>query len=408
MKILVVCQYYYPEPFRIHEVCEGLVQKGHEVTVLTGLPNYPMGVIPEEYRDGKRRLEEIGGVKIIRVKETPRTKGKIGLAKNYVSFVLNGSLKALTMKKDFDVIFVYQLSPILMAIPAYVAKWFAKTKKLKLYCLDLWPESLVSLNISRDSAFFKIIKGVSKRIYNGADCIAYTSRKFEDYFTKELKLKQKNYMYIPQFADELFSSVSCGDEAEDKSDALNKSAQDKDKQTLNYVFAGNVGQMQSVDTIIKAASLCEDDRIRWHIVGDGFALEECRALSQELNLEDKVTFYGRLPVEEMPRFYKMADAMLVTLSDDKAISYTLPGKVQSYMAAKRPILAAADGEIPDLIKAAGCGMCAKSGDYKELAGLAVKMADSDREKMGECSRRYYEEHFSKGQHIDNIEKLLKE
>lgn len=389
MKILVVCQYYYPEPFRIHEVCEELVNRGHEVSVLTGLPNYPMGVIPPEYQNGQRRLEDINGVKVIRVKEIPRTKGKVGLAKNYVSFVWHGSLKAMTMKKDFDAIFVYQLSPILMAIPAYVAKWFSKTKKLAVYCLDLWPESLVSLNISRESSFFKAIKFVSKRIYNGATVLGYTSRKFEDYFKDNLKLKQKNYRYIPQFADELFSEV-----------------ESVKHEGFNLVFAGNIGEMQSVDTIIRAAAITEDEEIHWHIVGDGFALEDCKKLAGELKVNDKVTFYGRLPVEEMPRFYGMADAMLVTLSDDETISYTLPGKVQSYMAAGKPVLAAANGEIAYLIKEAECGLCAKAEDYKELSELAEKLKSMDYQAMGNASRSYYDEHFSKSKHVDRIEDLI--
>lgn len=390
MKILVVCQYYYPEPFRIHEVCEGLVSRGHEVTVLTGLPNYPMGVIPPEYQNGQRRLENMNGVRVIRVKETPRKKGKVGLARNYVSFVWHGCLKALAMKKDFDVIFVYQLSPILMAIPAYVAKWFSRTRHIALYCLDLWPESLVSLNISKDSSFFKIIKYVSRKIYNGADTVAYTSRRFEDYFKEELKLKQNNYTYIPQFADALFSDV-----------------QSKDHEDFNLVFAGNVGEMQSVDTIIRAAAKVDDPKVKWHIVGDGFALDECKKLCNELNAGEKVIFYGRKPVEEMPGFYAMADAMLVTLSDNRTISYTLPGKVQSYMAAGKPILAAANGEIPSLIKEAGCGMCAAAENADELATLALEMKTADLKNMGSNSKKYYDEHFSKERHIDAIEKMLK-
>lgn len=390
MKILVVCQYYYPEPFRIHEVCEELVKRGHTVTVLTGLPNYPMGVIPEEYQDGQRRLEEMNGVKVIRVNEIPRTKGKVGLAKNYVSFVWNGCIKALTMKKDFDVIFVYQLSPVLMAIPAYVAKWFSRTKHIGLYCLDLWPESLVSLNISKDSTFFKLIKFVSKRIYNGADMVAYTSRKFEDYFRKELKLKQKNYTYIPQFADALFSDIP-----------------DDNHKGFNIVFAGNIGEMQSVDTVIKAAAKIDDPDIKWHIVGDGFALDSCKKLAEELKVMDRVTFYGRLPVEEMPRFYGMADAMLVTLADNETISYTLPGKVQSYMAAGRSILAAANGEIAALIEKAQCGMCAGAENDSQLAEYAVAMKNADLTKMGENSKKYYDENFSKEKHVDAIERMLK-
>ncbi len=400
MKILTVCQYYHPEPFRIHEVCEELVRRGHEVTVLTGLPNYPMGVIPDEYKGKLHRDETVGGVHIIRVKERPRTPGKIGLALNYVSFVWHGALKALTMKKDFDVIFVYQLSPVLMAIPAYVAKWTSHTKNIAIYCLDLWPESLSSLGITKQSLFYAFMKKVSITIYKGAHIIGYTSRLFERYFSDTLGIKNKKFIHIPQFADELFSSMSSQDKR--KPDAPKRS-------TIDYVFAGNIGMMQSVDTVIKAAALVKNDRIRWHIVGDGFALEECKRLCDELNLGEKVTFYGRLPVEEMPRFYDMADAMIVTLADNETINYTLPGKIQSYMAAGKPILAAAGGETKAVIEECGCGKCAFAEDERSFAIIADEMASSDdTKKMGEASRRYYDEHFTRKNHVDLIEKMLKE
>ena len=210
MKILVVCQYYHPEPFRIHEVCEELAKRGHEVTVLTGLPNYPMGVIPEEYRGKKHRDEAVNGVHIIRVSERARTPGKVGLARNYVSFVWHGCIKALFMKKDYDVIFVYQLSPVLMAIPGYVAKWFGRTKHLALYCLDLWPASLASLGIDKGSLFYRFMKAVSIWIYKGADVTGYTSRMFETYFKDELGISSGKYVHIPQFADDIFSGLSAG------------------------------------------------------------------------------------------------------------------------------------------------------------------------------------------------------
>ncbi len=397
MKILTVCQYYHPEPFRIHEVCEELVARGHEVTVLTGLPNYPMGVVPDEYKGKAHRDETVNGVHIIRVSERPRTPGKIGLARNYVSFVWHASLRALTMKKDFDVIFVYQLSPVLMAIPAYVAKWFSRTKKIAIYCLDLWPASLESMGIGRSSTFYRLMKSVSIRIYKGAERIGYTSHMFERYFSDELHIAGGRFLHIPQFADELFSDIA------------NTGADKKNDDSIDYVFAGNVGQMQSVDTIIKAASLAKDERIRWHIVGDGFALDDCRKLCDDMGLNDKVTFYGRLPVEEMPRFYGMADAMIVTLADNDLISYTLPGKIQSYMASARPVIAAANGETKTVIEESGCGYCAAAEDEKGFAEAADKMAAvSDREGMGKAARKYYDEHFTKKNHVDLIERLLGE
>lgn len=390
MKILVVCQYYYPEPFRLHEVCESLADRGHEVTVLTGLPNYPMGIIPEEYLHGKKRDEMLRGVHVLRVNEIPRTKGAIGLAKNYVSFTFNACLKALTMKKDYDAIFVYQQSPVLMAIPAYVAKWFSKCKKLYIYCLDLWPESLSSLGISESSAFYKLIKRVSIRIYNGATTLAYTSRQFIEYFENELHLKQKSYKYIPQFADALFEDV--------KSEI---------HEGINLVFAGNIGEVQAVDTIIRAAALLKDTDYKFYIVGDGFALSECEKLAKELGVGENVIFTGRKPVEEMPKYYAMADAMLVTLADKKAISYTLPGKVQSYMAAGKAILASANGEIPVVIEDAHCGKCVPAHDSEGLAEIIRNMDINELRVMGENSKKYYDENFSKKKHIDMIEELLK-
>ncbi len=393
MKILVVCQYYYPEPFRIHEVCEELVQRGHEVCVLTGLPNYPMGVIAKEYQNGQRRDETVNGVHVIRVNETPRSEGKIGLARNYLSFVVKGSLKAMTMKKDYDVIFVYQLSPILMAIPAYVAKWFSRCKRLALYCLDLWPESLKSMNISEGSMFYKAIRTVSKIIYDRASFLSYSSRSFLDYFEDTLQLKQKNYEYIPQFADSLFDEVS-------------PIAHDG----FNYVFAGNVGMMQSVQTIIRAAGILKADNrtdMKFYIVGDGFDIDNCKNCAKELGVEDIVEFTGRKPVEEMPYYYGIADAMIVTLADIKAISYTLPGKVQSYMAAGKPIVAAANGEIPRVIAEACCGLCSPAEDADQFAKLLLDFAQSDREQMGRNAKEFYYAHFSKHNHINQIEQMLK-
>ncbi len=398
MKILTVCQYYHPEPFRIHEVCEELVRRGHEVTVLTGLPNYPMGVIPEEYKGRAHRRETVNGVRIIRVTETPRTPGKAGLARNYVSFVTHGSLAALMMRKDFDVIFVYQLSPVLMAIPAFVAKWTSRTDNIALYCLDLWPESLTSLGVSRQSLFYRFMKRVSIRIYKGAGVIGYSSRMFRKYFSDELHITVDETKHIPQFADELFSDMRT---APDRFD--------KNRKEINYVFAGNVGMMQSVETIVKAAARVRNERIRWHIVGDGFALEECKRLCDKMDLQEKIRFYGRLPVEEMPRFYDLADAMIVTLADNDMISYTLPGKIQSYMAAGKAVIASANGETATVVKEADCGMCVAAEDDEAFAAIADRMADDDDfARLGNNSKKYYEEHFTKSNHIDLIEKMLTE
>lgn len=391
MKILTVCQYYYPEPFRVHELCEALVQRGHQVTVLTGVPNYPMGVIPVEYQHKKRREEVLNGVHMIRVSEIPRRPGKIGLAKNYLSFLLSACWRALWLKKEFDVILVYQLSPVLMAIPAFIVKGRSKARRIVLYCLDLWPESLVALGISKDCLFFQLIRWVSQKIYNGVDEIAYTSQMFRHYFKQELKLKQKRYVYIPQFADSLFEQIEA-----------------VQHEGVNLVFAGNVGELQCVDTVVRAAALVNRTDIRWHIVGDGSALETCKALASSLHLEGKVIFYGRLPVEEMPGLYAIADAMLVTLAANEVISYTLPGKVQSYMAAGKAIIGAVNGETARVIAAAGCGLCCAAEDAEGLAELVEHFTVEEGRAYGGRARDYYQENYRMSLHVTQIERVLGE
>lgn len=389
MKILVVCQYYYPEPFRISDICETLVKKGHNVTVLTGLPNYPEGRVLNKYRCGKKRKETLNGVKVIRSFEIGRGKSKLTLFLNYISFAVSGSLKALFMREKFDVVLVNQLSPIMMAIPAIVYKKKHK-KKILLYCLDLWPASLAAGGISEISIIYKLFMQVSKWIYKSADSIAVTSSMFKDYFRNTLGLNMK-ILHLPQYAEDIFGET---DEV---------SISDK----YNFVFAGNIGDLQSIETIVKAANeLREHTDVTFHIVGDGSKLEECKELSNKLELEN-IVFYGRRPVSEMPQFYGLADAMLITLKDNKTISYTLPGKVQSYMAARKPIIGAINGEVSRVIKDAECGLCCAAEDYSELANLIIQFCKSnDKERMAQNSSEYYIRNYSKERFISLLEETL--
>lgn len=391
MKILVVCQYYYPEPFRISDICETLVQNGHEVTVLTGLPNYPEGKVLDEYRNGEKRTEIINGVKIIRNFVIGRGNSKFKLFLNYFSFVISASLKALMLKDDFEVIFVNQLSPVLMGIPAMVYKK-KKKKKILLYCLDLWPASLVAGNIKEDSFVYKIFTKISQWIYNSADLILVSSSMFIDYLNKNLQLNKRNMYHLPQYAEDVYSEII---------------KTNKKNTNYNFVFAGNIGDMQSVETIIKAAhELRQHLEIKFHIVGDGSKFLQCQKLIDSLGI-DNVLLYGRRPIDEMPNFYAMADAMLITLKDNKAISYTLPGKIQSYMAAGKPIIGSINGEANRVIKKAGCGLCCDAEDYKSLAKLILQFCNSHKkDKMAENAKRFYLENYSKERFITDLEDKL--
>lgn len=387
MKILVVCQYYYPEPFRIADICEELVQHGNEVTVVTGTPNYPMGEIYSGYENGKKAEETVNGVRIIRCPIHPRKQGAIHRLWNYYSYPHLSKRVVRNLNDDFDIVFLYQLSPVMMAKAGI---WYARQYHIKsvLYCLDLWPESLVAGGVKRGSLIYKFFHKVSKKIYKAVDSILITSRSFAEYFEKEFGIT--NTQYLPQYAEASFTLETCKKEPND---------------TIDLVFAGNVGTAQSVDTIIKAATLCKDiPNLRWHIVGDGIALLDCKKMAEKF--EVPVIFHGRQPVEQMPRYYAMADAMLVTMQKDPVLSLTLPGKVQSYMAAGKPIIGAIDGEAKRVIEQTQCGYCVPAGDFEGLAKICMEIADKRAEyaALGNRSREAYEQMFSRDRFMNSLEK----
>ncbi|MGQ7872650.1 glycosyltransferase family 4 protein [Bacillus sp. 1A] len=393
MKILVVCQYFFPEQFRVNDICSELVREGHEVTVLTGLPNYPSGIVDERYRVFKNRKEEINGVKVIRSWLLGRGKGTKRLALNYISFAISSTLKSIFMKKDFDLILVYQLSPVTMAIPGVILKKMTK-KPLVLYCHDLWPESIASAGISPNSKVYRVLLKISKWIYKSADEIFTSSKLFEEYFKDTLNIKS-NITHLPVYAEALFENI----------DSINK----KDG-IINLVFAGNIGEMQSVETIIYAANeLKKDSGIKFHIVGDGSSRKKCEELTKDLEINN-VIFHGQYPITEMPRFYEMADAFLITLKENKVISYTLPNKVQSYMAAGKPIIGAINGETQIVINEANCGLCSSAENYIELANNIRNFAkETDKHLLyGENARNYYDCNFSKKIYMERLNNLLNE
>lgn len=400
MKILVICQYYHPEPFRISDICETLVKRGHEVSVLTGLPNYPEGRILDEYRHGKKRNEVINGVKVIRSFEIGRGNSNLRLFLNYASFAISASLKAYFMKEKFDVILVNQLSPVMMAIPAMIYKK-RRHKQILLYCLDLWPDSLAAGGVSEDSLIYRLFLNISKWIYNSADKILVTSSMFKDYFENVLSINAVNIQHLPQYAEDLFTCR--------ENDSVTEIAATNEKKKYKFVFAGNIGDMQGVETIIKAANeLRSYENITFHIIGDGSKAEECRNLANNLGL-DNIMFYGRRPVDEMPAFYRMADAMLITLKDNKTLSYTLPGKVQTYMATGKPIIGAINGETRRVIETSKSGLCCNAEDHTSLASLILKFCNCNKkEEMGLNAQDFYDEHYSKDKFIFNLENALRE
>ena len=391
MKILVVCQYYYPENFQVTPICEQLVADGYDVTVLTGLPNYPTGIIPEEYKRGHRD-EVVNGVHVIRCHEIGRKKGAAYLALNYLSNVRSASAMVNSIADDFDLVFVYQLSPILMGIPGrkYAKKY---NVPLLLYCCDLWPESVKMYIHNENNPAFRWIKRISKLIYDSADRIIAQSTSFIPYLRNAHGIPDDKLTYIPAFADETYLTQDFTPEDE----------------TTDFVFLGNLGIAQNLIAVLEAVDKIKNvPGFKVHFIGDGTVIDDMKRFVAAHELEDITVFYGRRPVEEMPQYYKMADACLVSLKADNATGLTLPTKVQGYMAAGKPIIGMIDGSAKEVIEESGCGTCVKAGD---IDGLAAGMRDFilNRERYLECgqkARNYFIDNFSKEIVMSKIKKEI--
>ena len=312
---------------------------------------------------------------------------------NYYSYAISSIKYVLSNKciasdgKKFDVVFCNQLSPVMMAHAAIAYKKKYKVPVI-MYCLDLWPESLIAGGIKRESAIYKYYHHVSKTIYRQMDKILITSRMFSKYLKNEFGITAENIEYLPQYAEGIFEQIPPKTETG----------------VFDFMFAGNIGEVQSVETILKAAEKLKEYPVKFHIVGGGTDLERLKKIKEDKKIEN-VIFYGRRPLEEMPGFYEKADAMLITLAADPVLSLTLPGKVQSYMAVGKPIIGAIDGETKEIIEDARCGFCGKADDAEELAENTKRfiLKETDRSNMGQNARKYYEENFQEKLFMDKLE-----
>lgn len=392
MRILTVCQYYSPEPFRVADLCEGLVHRGHRVTVVTGTPNYPEGEIYSGYENSTRADEMVNGVRVHRCPIHPRKNGAFHRAWNYYSFLCSSRRYLAKLNEEFDVVFVYQLSPVIMAEGALA--WAKKHRKpCVLYCLDLWPESLTFGGVRSGSLLYQYYLRVSRRIYQRADRILLSSKGFSNYFQETLGIGADKLSYLPQYAENLFDNVP---------------PVQRHDPPYRFLFAGNIGSLQSMDTILEAAHMLKDDRrIQFDIVGDGSDLTRCRKLSKGLQ---NLTFYGRRDVSEMSEFYTKADATLVTLGDNPFLSYNLPGKVQSYMAAGRAVIGALNGTTAEEIQVADCGVCVTAKNAAGLAELIRWLVNHPQEflRYGENARKYYQDMFTRNRFFSTLGQNLEE
>lgn len=403
MRILVVSQYFWPENFRIDEIVEYLAARGHEVTVLTGKPNYPDGVTFPEYLEAPDRYNSYHGAEIIRVPQRPRGKGSISLLLNYLSFALSGMTfgAARLAGRTFDVIFVFQLSPVTMALPALLQRSL-KQIPVAMWILDLWPETLSAIGAVRSPRALRVIGGLVAFIYRRCDRILVQSRAFIGN-VESRGGRREDIRYFPAWAEGAFNTaVETIEPAPELASFRN---------TFNIMFAGNIGEAQDLPTVLAAAAALRQRQIRWLIVGDGRAAPAVRAEIAARGLEDRVIMLGRHPVERMPAFFAGADALLVTLKDEPAFAMTIPGKVQNYMSSGKPIVAMLGGEGAAVITEANAGIVTPPGDADALArtvGALAEMPMEERARIAALGLAYCRREFDQAILFARLEGWLEE
>lgn len=401
MRILIVSQYFFPEEFKINDLAREFVIRGHQVSVLTGKPNYPKGEYYEGYQYKGVVKEDYYGAEVIRVPLRKRgAGGGKNLVLNYFSFVYNANKYIRHNKMEFDAILVYEISPITQAYPAlYCKKKYGG--KVLLWVQDLWPESVTAAGGVKNGFALSILDRMVKRIYSKCDVLLVQS----DGFKKSILSKgdfESKIVYAPNWAEDLYLDKKM-------TNAETISAMMPDG--FRVMFAGNVGAAQDVDSIVKAADETRDiPEIKWVIVGDGRARANVEEQARKLGLTKTVVFLGRHPMDQMPTFFSFADVMVVSLKDEYIFSLTIPAKTQSYMASGKPIVSMLNGEGNRIVEEAKCGLTAQSGDYKTLADNVKKLYKTNRDEllqMGKNGLDYYLNHFDKKMVVDNIFNSMK-
>lgn len=402
MNILVVSQYFWPENFRINDLVRELIARGHQVTVLTGRPNYPGGqVFPEFLRD-PTSFACFEGAPVHRIPMLARASGSLRLLLNYLSFVMGASLVGPWKLRGLrpDVIFVFEPSPVTVGLPA-VLLGRLKRCPVVFWAQDLWPETLAAIGVVRHPRALALVAALVRFIYKRCTLVLGQSRSFLPSMARHCDDPEK-VRYFPNWAEDVFQRL-CDTPAPEIPPAPG---------TFSVLFAGNVGDAQDFPAILNAAERLKHRRdIRWLIVGDGRRSAWVEEQVKERGLNERVLLLGRFPVERMPSFYAHADALLVSLKKDPTFSMTIPGKVQSYLLAGRPIVGMLDGEGADVIRRAEAGLVCQAGDGVALAAAIERFAElplEERQRMGERGRAYASDEFDRQTLVSRLLVLLDE
>ena len=401
MKLLVLTQYFWPENFPINDVVAGLVERGHDVTVYTALPNYPAGRFFSRYGLFGPYRERSRGAKVHRVPIVPRGGGgTVRLALNYLSHALSATLFApLLARGRFDAILVYEPSPMTIGIPARALRAL-KGAPLAFWVQDLWPESLSATGAVKNRAALRMVDALIKWIYRGCDRVLVQSEAFIP-SVEAHGVPRSRIAYLPNSAPAFYERVTTREE------------EDRElPRGFRVMYAGNIGAAQDFPTILAAAELLKAEKhIQWIVLGDGRMRGWVEDEVRGRGLGASVHLLGQKPAERMPHYFAQAGVLLATLRREPIFAYTIPSKIQSYIACGRPVIAALEGEGGRIIREAGAGWVVPPEDPKALAGAvlaASRAAKPELDAMGSRGEAWFREHFEREKVLTRLESLLLE
>lgn len=400
-RILVVTQHFWPENFRINDMVEGFLQDGLEVDVLCGLPNYPKGEWFDGYSAQGPWEEHYGTAQVFRAKEWPR-KGNTGvnIFLNYVSWPLYAWGALDRLPGGYDAVFCFNTSPVLMCWPAIR---YAKKHKIPFtnYVLDLWPENLYSVLPVKNSLLRRIAQGVSDHLYRKADRLIAMSGPLQQRLCQRTGKPETAVAAIPQYCEDFYAVPQPDEELAARFAGR-----------FNLVFTGTFTPAQSLDMVLRAvldARAAGAENLHLLLVGDGMSRESLQDLARELNAGDAVTFYGSVPAQEVPRFTTLADALLISLSDSPDLGLTVPGKLASYMAAGKPVIASMNGAGAEAVRESGGGLVSPACDQQALAENLLRLYRMDpagRTQLGEKAKAYYLAHYRRAELLRRLETFI--
>ena len=395
MKILIVSQYFYPENFRVNTLARELVLRGHEVSVMTAYPQYPGGVIFEGYGFDKPYDKEWHGVKLHRVKTYPRGKGPLGLLRNCISYVLSGNRWVRQCEEKFDAVYVFEVSPVTVGLPAVAyKKKFGTPVFFNLQ--DLWPENVHEVLGIRFPPLTWAINRITNHIYRNSDRILCASNSFVENL-KGKGVPAEKLVFWPQF---------CLDPQMGRLERPEILREDN----FNVVFTGNLGDAQGLDLMLEAARVLKGSGIRWYLVGDGRARAHLENLVREYGLEADVVFTGRVSESEANNYAAFADAAYLSFRDNPLFHMTIPAKLQTYLACGTPVLAAAGGESAAIIKENRCGIAVEPrlDALVEAARKMAALSKEERQAMAQAARACYEKNFTMKDLVERLEAMMEE